>query len=298
MPNSGPLDTRITLDELNALNSVEFVSRLGAVYEHSSWVARDARNEMPFPSLTRLHGAMQAAVISASEDAQLELLRAHPDLAGKAALAGELTASSSAEQMSAGLDSLGAEEMARFTAFNDAYRSKFGFPFILAVRGADKKRILASFEGRIDNQRSAETARALSEVGKIAWLRLLDIVVPAPTGKLTTHVLDTASGRPAGYMEIELYRIADDGTRSRLRRFVTNADGRLDAPALAGPDLETGIYEWLFMTADYFTRAGHSMDGPPFLDIVPLRFAIANPESHYHVPLLVTPWAYSTYRGS
>jgi len=298
MPNSGPLDTRITLDELNALDRAEFVSRLGAVYEHSSWAARDAHNEIPFPSVTHLHGTMQAAVKGASEDAQLELLRAHPDLAGKVALAGELTASSLVEQRSASLDSLSAEEMARFTALNDAYRSKFEFPFILAVRGTDKKRILTSFEDRIDNHRCAETVRALSEVGKIAWLRLLDIVVPAPTGRLTTHVLDTASGRPAGNMEIELSRIADDGTRTLLHRFVTNADGRFDAPALAGSDLETGIYEWQFMTADYFTRAGHRLDGPPFLDIVPLRFAIANPESHYHVPLLVSPWAYSTYRGS
>ena len=298
MPNTRAIDSRMTLDDLNALDRDEFVARLGAVYEHSSWVARDAYEEAPFPSLTRLHQAMQAAVNALPEDAQLELLRAHPDLAGKAALAGELTASSSVEQASAGLDSLSAEEMARFTALNDTYREKFGFPFILAVRGANKRCILATFEGRLGNERRAEIAQALAEVGKIAWLRLLDIVIPAPTGKLTTHVLDTASGRPAGGLEIDLYRLESDQNAIHLDRFVTNEDGRLDAPALAGQDLEAGTYEWRFRTADYFARQGHPLDGPPFLDLVPIRFGIANPESHYHVPLLVTPWAYSTYRGS
>jgi 2-oxo-4-hydroxy-4-carboxy-5-ureidoimidazoline decarboxylase len=298
MPKTGPGNGRITLDDLNGLEPAEFVSRLGDVYEHSPWVARDVQKETPFPSLTRLFEIMQAAVTGASEEAQLELLRAHPDLAGKAALAGELTASSTLEQSSAGLDSLTPAEMTRFTALNDAYREKFEFPFVLAVRGADKSRILAAFEGRIGNDRGAEIANALAEVGKIAWLRLLDIVVPAATGKLTTHVLDTALGRPAGGMEIDLIRIADDGTRDRLGHFVTNADGRLDAPAMAGADLQTGTYEWLFHTADYFVRTGQPTDGPPFLDTIPIRFAIANPEAHYHVPLLVTPWAYSTYRGS
>lgn len=298
MPNTGPRDSRIALNDLNALDQDEFVSCLGLVYEHSSWVAREAHKEAPFPSLTRLHECMQAAVTGGPEDAQLELLKAHPDLAGKAALAGELTANSSVEQASAGLDSLSADEMARFTALNDAYREKFGFPFILAVRGANKGRILAAFEGRLGNSRGSEIAQALAEVGKIAWLRLLDIVIPAPTGKLTTHVLDTASGRPAGGLEIDLYRLEGDQNAIPLHRFVTNEDGRLDAPALAGQDLETGTYEWRFRTADYFARQGHPMDGPPFLDIVPIRFGIANPESHYHVPLLVTPWAYSTYRGS
>ncbi|MCG8509573.1 MAG: hydroxyisourate hydrolase [Rhodospirillales bacterium] len=99
-------------------------------------------------------------------------------------------------------------------------------------------------------------------------------------------------------MAIDFYRIEDDETRTHLNRFVTNGDGRLDAPALAGTDLTPGTYEWRFMTADYFARQGTETSGPPFLDVVPIRFAIANPEAHYHVPLLVTPWAYSTYRGS
>lgn len=298
MPNTGRGDARITLDDLNALDRDGFVSRLGGIYEHSPWVAEAAHGEAPFESLTRLHEAMQDAVTGATEETRLELLQSHPDLAGKAALAGELTESSTAEQRSAGLDSLTAEEMARFTELNTAYRDRFGFPFILAVRGANKNRTLAAFEGRRGNDRGTEIANALTEVGKIAWFRLLEIVMPAATGKLTTHVLDNASGRPAGGMVVEFYRIEDDETWMLLSRFVTNDDGRLDAPALAGTDLQPGTYEWRFLTADYFARQGTLTSAPPFLDVVPIRFAIANPESHYHVPLLVTPWAYSTYRGS
>ena len=125
-------------------------------------------------------------------------------------------------------------------------------------------------------------------------------MIPAPTGRLTTHVLCTATGRPASNLPVDAvsHRCTDD-TRTLLGRFVTNDDGRLDSPALAGADLKTGTYEWVFEVGVYFARAGLlTTDAPPFLDRVPLRFAVANPERHYHVPLLVSPWAFSTYRGS
>ncbi len=298
MPNPAHRDDRLTLDALNALEPSEFISRFGDVYEHSPWIARDAFDRRPFPSVTALHAAMQGSVAKASDEDQMALLRAHPDLAGKAAVAGDLTADSSVEQASAGLDRLTATEMVRFQSYNEAYRAKFDFPFIMAVRGADKARILAGFEGRLNNDRAVEMARALAEVAKIAWMRLLEKVVPAPTGRLTTHVLDTASGHPASGLPIVLSWVAGDGTATPIGHFVTNADGRLEAPALAGMELQAGVYEWLFQTGVYFARVGYVTDGPPFLDRVPLRFAIANPESHYHVPLLVSPWAYSTYRGS
>lgn len=291
-------DNRLTLAALNALDLQGFVARFGDIYEHSPWVARDAFGQRPFPSVTALHAALEAAVAEAPDEARLELLRAHPDLAGKAAVAGNLTAESSAEQAAAGLDRLTPDEMTRFQALNAAYREKFAFPFIMAVRNADKARILAAFERRLTNDATSEQAAALAEVGKIAWMRLLEKVVPAPTGRLTTHVLCTASGQPAAGLPIELFRIGADGTPRLLDRFVTNGDGRLDGPALAGAALEAGVYQWLFHVGVYFARAGQVTDAPPFLDVVPLRFAVANPESHYHVPLLISPWAYSTYRGS
>jgi len=298
MPDKPRSDARLTLESLNSLGREDFIACLGDVYEHSSWVAGAAFERKPFVSVTALHGTMQAIVAEAPEGERLNLLRAHPDLAGRAAVAGELTADSSVEQASAGLDRLTAVEMARFQTMNGIYRTRFGFPFIMAIRHADKARILAAYEGRLGHDPATEIARALAEVGKIAWMRLLAKIVPAPTGRLTTHVLCTATGRPAAGLPIELFRIEADGSRRRLGHFVTNADGRLDAPALVGNELEPGVYEWLFDAGVYFARAGQATDAPPFLDRIPLRFAIANPEAHYHVPLLLSPWAYSSYRGS
>jgi 5-hydroxyisourate hydrolase len=116
-------------------------------------------------------------------------------------------------------------------------------------------------------------------------------------GKLTTHVLDTAQGRPAAGMAFALYRIEGE-QRRLLKQGTTNADGRADAPLLADADLSRGEYELVFGVAAYFQAQGIATGEPAFLSSVPLRFGIAAPEQHYHVPLLVSPWSYSTYRGS
>ncbi|OLP17885.1 hydroxyisourate hydrolase [Leptolyngbya sp. 'hensonii'] len=117
-------------------------------------------------------------------------------------------------------------------------------------------------------------------------------------GKLTTHVLDTARGCPAAQMTIALWRLdPESGSRMLVKTICTNADGRTDAPLLAEAELTLGIYELVFAVGDYFSRL-ESLPTPPFLDQVPLRFGVADPMAHYHVPLLVSPWSYSTYRGS
>ena len=114
---------------------------------------------------------------------------------------------------------------------------------------------------------------------------------------LTTHVLDTARGRPAAGMALELARLDENGDRQVLKTVRTNADGRTDEPLLAGEELTRGVYEIIFHVGEYF--AGHEgVPDPPFLDSVPLRFGIADLSAHYHVPLLASPWSYSTYRGS
>jgi 5-hydroxyisourate hydrolase len=118
-----------------------------------------------------------------------------------------------------------------------------------------------------------------------------------PGGRLTTHVLDTATGRPAAGMKLELFRLVDGGHRL-LKTVITNGDGRCDAPLLLGPELVRGTYELLFHVGDYLRAGGGRLADPPFLDLVPLRFGIAEPGQHYHVPLLVSPFAFSTYRGS
>jgi 5-hydroxyisourate hydrolase len=116
--------------------------------------------------------------------------------------------------------------------------------------------------------------------------------------RLTTHVLDTRDGVPAAGVEIELWAVTPSGERTLLKRATTNHDGRTDAPLLADDELLAGVYELVFLVGAYFRARGAAGAEPAFLDRVPLRFGIADARSHYHVPLLVSPWAYSTYRGS
>jgi 5-hydroxyisourate hydrolase len=115
---------------------------------------------------------------------------------------------------------------------------------------------------------------------------------------LSTHVLDTARGVPAAGMRAELYRMAPGGGRERLEAFVTDADGRSDKPLLPGDAFRRGTYELVFHAGEYFRAAGVPLSDPPFLDEIALRFGIADEGAHYHVPLLVSPWTYATYRGS
>jgi len=115
---------------------------------------------------------------------------------------------------------------------------------------------------------------------------------------LSTHVLDNVSGGPASGVLIELFGIGEDGARTPLGKTLTNSDGRTDAPLIAAADARVGTYEIIFHVGEYFRRRGAQTADPPFLDIIPIRFAIADPKAHYHVPLLATPWSYATYRGS
>lgn len=117
-------------------------------------------------------------------------------------------------------------------------------------------------------------------------------------GYLTTHVLDTARGVPAAGLRVVLYRLAEDGARSRIAAAMTNADGRTDAPILPGDAFAAGRYELLFHAGDYLRATGQAGAEPLFLDEVPIRFGMADPAAHYHVPLLLSPYGYSTYRGS
>jgi OHCU decarboxylase len=152
-----------------------FVARYGAIFEASPWVASAAFDEGPFASVDALHAAMVAAVREAPREAQLELIRAHPELAGREAAAGELTAASASEQASAGLTRLSAEEAQRWTALNAAYRERFGFPLVVCVREHTKASILAWGEERLAREREEEIETALGEIAKIARLRLEEL---------------------------------------------------------------------------------------------------------------------------
>ncbi len=150
-----------------------FLSRYAEIYEHSPWVAEQAYPHAKNRTTpARLATIMASIVDAADEQTRLALIRAHPDLAGRAAIAGELTAASSAEQASAALDQCTQEEYTRFHALNDRYKQKFGFPFVMAVRGKHRSEILAAFEQRLGNDRQEEMATAIREIHKIARLRL------------------------------------------------------------------------------------------------------------------------------
>ncbi|SDU38502.1 urate oxidase [Stappia sp. ES.058] len=156
-----------------------FVARFGGIFEHSPWIAERAFDAGLGPGENTARGLQQALVSvfrAASEDERLGVLRAHPDLAGKLASAKRLTAESTGEQAAAGLDALTDDERARFTALNDAYQARFGFPFILAVKGRAKLDILENFEARAENDRDTEFATACAQVERIAGLRLADIL--------------------------------------------------------------------------------------------------------------------------
>lgn len=117
-------------------------------------------------------------------------------------------------------------------------------------------------------------------------------------GRLTTHVLDTMQGRPAAGMAVRLYRLSQAGHSELLQQITLNGDGRADAPLLQGESFQPGRYRLVFGVAAYFRAQGVALPEPPFLDEVPLDFGLSEPDGHYHVPLLASPWSYSTYRGS
>ena len=155
--------------DANALDTAAFVARYRALFEHSPWVVERAARRRPFDDV---FGGLMQVVYDASPDDQLALIRAHPELAGKAAIDRTLTAASAAEQASAGLDRLDEDEFHRFHALNHAYRQRFGFPFVICVRLQDKAGILAELQRRLDAPRNDEIATALAEIGKIVHLHL------------------------------------------------------------------------------------------------------------------------------
>ncbi len=169
-------DARLSIDQLNALDQDSFVQHLGFLFERSPWIAAEAWHARPFASRSQLHESLCAVMYAASRDQQIALIRAHPDLAGKAAIAGDLTPDSLREQASAGLDRLAPDEFAAFTRLNNAYRDRFGFPFVVCVREHTKESILAAFARRLEHDRESEIATALGEIAKIAKLRLDSIL--------------------------------------------------------------------------------------------------------------------------
>ena len=291
-----------TLADLNAAGQGDFVAALGNIFEHSPWIAEQAAARRPFAGLRPLFAAMIEAVDRAPAERRLALIKAHPDLADRTQRAAGLTAESTSEQNSVGLDRLSDAEYEAFERVNNAYRAKFGFPYIVCVRRQTRDSILRDFERRLPNDANTEMLVSIAESARIAALRLDQLVASDDRlpvhGRLSTHVLDTNSGRPAAGIAVELIELSELGASRVVTRAITNSDGRSDRPLIGGRPVPIGRYELSVSVGRYFAERGIARSDPPFLDQIPLRFAVSEPEGHLHVPLLVTPWSYTTYRGS
>ena len=287
------------LSLINTIPVAELEDTLGGVFEHAPWVARGVAAMRPIASVDDLHAAMLGQVLAAPEATRLEFLRGHPELAGEHARRSTLAAHSAEEQATLGLDQPNPAIAETFDELNAAYRAKFGFPFIICVRRHTLGSIIAHFRARLLRDAETEQAQALTEIGHITRLRLAGLVEGPGSkplsGWLSTHVLDVSIGRPAVGMTLALVELGEAGER-RHGTFVTNDDGRTHAPILPMGQMRIGLYELRFEVDTYFDARG--VETPEFLGMVPIRFRITDPESHYHVPLLVSPGGYSTYRGS
>jgi 2-oxo-4-hydroxy-4-carboxy-5-ureidoimidazoline decarboxylase len=175
-----PPDAALTLDELSTLSRSNFTARLAGIFEHSPWIPERAWAARPFSSIDDLHRAMMDVVHSATEAERLALISAHPELAGKEAQRGTLTDASAQEQQGAGLDQCSADELQRLRAMNAAYRERFGFPFIVAVKGLSRYDIMDAMHQRLGNTPAAECDTCLREIGKIARIRLDALLNPGP----------------------------------------------------------------------------------------------------------------------
>ena len=233
------------LEELNASTQGDFVAALANIFEYSPWVAEQAFGQRPFAGVNALFAAMKTAVERGSEDLRLTLIKSHPDLANKTQRAAGLTVESTAEQNSVGLDRLSDAEYEAFERVNNAYRAKFGFPYIVCVRRHTRDSILADFERRLPNDIAAETKTSIDEICRIAALRLDQLVVAGDRlpvyGRLSTHVLDTHSGKPAPGIAVELVELSALGASRVVTRTVTNSDGRTDQPLIGGRLAAMGI---------------------------------------------------------
>lgn len=291
----------VSLDTLNSSHRDGFVAALGSLFEHSPWVAEAAYEKRPFATVSALHEAMMQAVLDSPRDRQIAFLKAHPDLAGKAARAGDMAPASVSEQAGLGLDRLSDAEYATFQRLNGAYFERFGFPFIVCVRRQTRDAVLASYEPRLANDEASELARALDEIAHITRLRLVEAVdgpgMPSVAGHLSTHVLDSYHGEPGAGISVELFEVGQSG-RARITATVTNKDGRTDAPLIHGQPIRRGHYELVFRTEAYFRRRGVALPDIPFIGDAVIRFGVDQPEGRYHVPLVMTPWSTATYRGS
>jgi 2-oxo-4-hydroxy-4-carboxy-5-ureidoimidazoline decarboxylase len=289
-------DPRQAVQRLDDGETADVLALLNTLIERSPRLAERALASRPYATPAGLHGAVVKAIERATTGEQLDLIRAHPELAGAEATARTLTAASSNEQSRLGLDSLSGAELARLGELNRRYRERFGFPCIIALsRHASRDSVLAAFERRLAGDRDGEIRTALDEIGHIVRGRVARHF--KMTGWLSTHVLDTREGVPGAGIAVALKMQSASGW-VQVRTTHTNEQGRTDKPLLEDIDMLPGRYRLEFDVAGYFRARGVALAEPPFLGTVPVEFGIADPAAHYHVPLLASPWSFTSYRGS
>ncbi len=280
--------------QLNQLSQAEFIRVVGPVFEQSPWAAERAWLKRPFADTDELHAVLTETVRAGTEAEQIGMIRAHPDLVGRATRTGRALPEIAGD-LTAGQEPLSIAEIEAFQKYNAEYRYKFGFPFVIGAHRHDKAAILAAFEKRLQNTREQELAVAVAELCQIAGRRLRSMAPGRVTAaRLSTQVLDLTSGSPADGMQIELWSIKN-GSFTLLKTVKTNDEGRPETPLLSAAEMQAGEYELVFCLGDYF--AAKTGTGSRFLNRIPVRFMITDLEATYHLPLLCSPWAYSVCRG-
>lgn len=279
----------------------QFTLALAGVFDQGDWIARRTYASRPFATVDAVHATLLKTLADAPLSEKLAYLHTRTPVRG-AVLDPDTGGAEVGEHASVGLDRLSQAEFEELERLNSEYNARFGFPFMLSLKRHTKDFIFSRFNRRVLNDLETEMVNAIAEIGYITRIRLGNVVIgpgmPATTGSLTTHVLDTVKGVPAAGVSIELYEVSSEGP-ILLTTALTNGDGRTDLPLISGQPLRIGVYELHFRVGSYFRGTTPDLlADPAFLDVVPIRFSISQPESHYHVPLLVSPWSYSTYRGS
>jgi 2-oxo-4-hydroxy-4-carboxy-5-ureidoimidazoline decarboxylase len=290
------MSARQTLAALNAASREVFVAALAGVFEHSAWVAEAVAGQRPFATLADLRSTMMAAVEAIDETRKLELLRLHPDLAGKAAQAGTMTYHSKAEHSSARLDGLSPAEFQKFQTLNADYVGKFGFPFIVCVRRHTRDSIFREFESRLKNNRKQEYVTALAEISRIASLRLDQIVDTEDglglNGRLDIHITDNIRGGPAANVAVELREIfALTGQDAAVSKAATDTGGM--AALISGKPVPIGTYELRVAAGTYFKKTDDTL---PFIGTIPIRVSLNDPEATHSLRIAITPWSYAVSR--
>lgn len=282
------------IDQVNRMTVDEFTAAYGATFEHAPWVAQAAAAKRPFASPDEMHRSMMNVVLTSSRNDQLQLLRGHPELAGKEALAGEMTPDSSSEQGRLGFDRLSKDELAELTKLNRLYREKFGFPCMICLRlHTTRETVIAEHKRRLNNDLETEFANCLDQVAQITARRLRERVRESSKARraLSTHILDSGNAGGAAGMEIELQRLVG-GTYQTVANVTTDSVGR--AEFLGAKQMQAGKYQMILQAGAYLAARGTPS---PFIDEVPVVFEIEDPDRHYHVPVIVGRYAYSVYRG-